>query len=416
MRLLLILPSVPHPGNRLAGAPNARSARVLADLCDHLVAVAPRPWAPRWLQFHPKWRSYGQISAEVSLGPLVVHRPAVLTLPLLGGRSLAERLRTGSVKRLLERTPAPRGFDAVLSFDLLGCGGVAWRLGRYLGVPSAGWAVGSDVRVPPSSPRGRVLAQTIRNLDVVFYQSDELCGIGRKLVGAGDESDAKHKVRSRGIIIPGALPGPEVRASVRAGLGFGGADRVALYVGRIVRDKGLFDLVDAMAGMPNAHRPRLLMVGAVPAYDSTGELQTRIREAGLSERDVRILPACGPEEVWRYYAASDMYVFPSFREGMPNSVLEAMAAGLPVVAFDIPAIRSINGSDPAVDVVPVGAFEQMTARIRVLADDDDARVAAGRRAGILVRSRFDMRNTMRSALEDLQLLSRVSSPKPEENN
>jgi len=47
--------------------------------------------------------------------------------------------------------------------------------------------------------------------------------------------------------------------------------------------------------------------------------------------------------VWEYLSASDIFVFPSFHEGMPNSLLEAAWAGLPAVAFDIPQfVRSMS--------------------------------------------------------------------------
>jgi len=104
-----------------------------------------------------------------------------------------------------------------------------------------------------------------------------------------------------------------------------------LFVGRVVRQKGLDVLLDALAGLGNAPDWSLDVVGDGPARV---ELAARALRLGLTER-VRFLGWRGREEMPGLFRSADAFVFPSRDEGMPNAVLEAMASGLPVAATRI---------------------------------------------------------------------------------
>jgi glycosyltransferase involved in cell wall biosynthesis len=127
---------------------------------------------------------------------------------------------------------------------------------------------------------------------------------------------------------------PERRAwalTERARLGIPDDAVVAGFVGRFVRDKGLDELVQAFrAAAEQEPRLRLLLVGDDDATDSvSADLRRQIAE------DSRILTTGFVEEPADYYALMDLFAFPSHREGFPNAVLEAAAAGLPVLAFRV---------------------------------------------------------------------------------
>jgi len=112
-----------------------------------------------------------------------------------------------------------------------------------------------------------------------------------------------------------------------ADIGLQGTDRVFCFIGRVNRDKGLKELVQAFSKLsPNA---RLLIVGApdesAPIDPATerGLHQPRIHQLGF-QQDIR--PAL---------AASDVLVLPSYREGFPNVILQAGAMRLPVIATNV---------------------------------------------------------------------------------
>ena len=111
-----------------------------------------------------------------------------------------------------------------------------------------------------------------------------------------------------------------------------------VFVGRIVRDKGINELVNAFSRL-NKNYPdtRLLLVG--PAEDDLDPVLPKTRMA--IEKEESIISVGSQKDVRPYYEASDALVFPSYREGFPNVVLEAGAMELPSIVTDINGSREI---------------------------------------------------------------------------
>jgi glycosyltransferase involved in cell wall biosynthesis len=136
--------------------------------------------------------------------------------------------------------------------------------------------------------------------------------------------------------------------SLRSSLGLGPDDPLLLYVGRLASEKNLPALLQAFARLrerwpaPARDRLRLALVGDGPLAAS---LQAR-KQAGV------VLPGeLHGETLSRWYASADVFAFPSCSETFGNVLLEAQASGLPIVAFDAPAIteRVIHGEDGLVE-------------------------------------------------------------------
>ena len=113
-----------------------------------------------------------------------------------------------------------------------------------------------------------------------------------------------------------------------------------IFVGRLVRDKGINELVEAFAQLQNKYANiRLVLVGR---YESN--LDPLKQETLDIIKTLPAIEAVGPQygdDLLAYYAASDCFVFPSYREGFPNTVLEAGAMGLPSIVTDINGSREI---------------------------------------------------------------------------
>lgn len=120
---------------------------------------------------------------------------------------------------------------------------------------------------------------------------------------------------------------PEAREPVRAELGLKPDELVLMYVGRVIEGKGLTDLLPAVATiLPRHPNLRVVIVGNGPIRE---RLERLAQELGMHE----VVVFTGQRsDVAGVLAAGDIFVLPSFIEGLPLSMLEAMSAGKPVVA------------------------------------------------------------------------------------
>ena len=125
-------------------------------------------------------------------------------------------------------------------------------------------------------------------------------------------------------------------AELRRTLGIEPNERVILYLGRLMERKRVVDLVQALPQVlrtiPNA---RLVVVGKRNA--NAERIEQAAREHWVAEK-VTMVDHVPYAQVPAYYAMADVYALPSSYEGFPFTVLEAMAAGTPVVASNIPGI------------------------------------------------------------------------------
>jgi glycosyltransferase involved in cell wall biosynthesis len=157
------------------------------------------------------------------------------------------------------------------------------------------------------------------------------------------------------------------------------------YVGRLWPQKRVRDAIWAIEVIRNI-KPKitLLVVGDGPErldlvdYAEKVTIQDRIRFLG--HRD----------DVPRLMAAMDVLVQPSEFEGMPNSVMEAMNAGLPVVASDIPGNNELVIDNETGFLVPVGDTKALASRVNRLFDEPALRATLGQAGQRRVREMFSV--------------------------
>lgn len=112
-----------------------------------------------------------------------------------------------------------------------------------------------------------------------------------------------------------------------------------LFVGRIVKDKGINELCKAMDKLSGFAPVRLLLIG--PYEDDLDPISQKAKEIIENNPAFEYVGEKYGDELLAYYAAADCYVFPSYREGFPNTVLEAGAMGLPSIVTNINGSREI---------------------------------------------------------------------------
>lgn len=112
-------------------------------------------------------------------------------------------------------------------------------------------------------------------------------------------------------------------------------DMVFVFVGRITKDKGINELFAATKKLLEKHNNIKLMVVGNP--EATNTVDKDLYNWAENSKDIIFVGYT--KEVEKFLGAADVFVLPSYREGLPSSMLQAEAMGLPIIATDIPGIR-----------------------------------------------------------------------------
>jgi glycosyltransferase involved in cell wall biosynthesis len=133
-----------------------------------------------------------------------------------------------------------------------------------------------------------------------------------------------------------------------------------IFVGRISRDKGIFDLIYSWKEITKIVQSlKLVIVGSGP---DSYELKRRIKDLNLGE-NIFFKGPCSDEELFRLMKSSKVFISPSVFEGWGMAIAEAMACGLPVICYDIPAVREAFGACRSVFLVPPKNINKLTSKI-----------------------------------------------------
>jgi glycosyltransferase involved in cell wall biosynthesis len=165
-------------------------------------------------------------------------------------------------------------------------------------------------------------------------------------------------------------------AGLRADLGIAPGRNIILIVGRLSREKDHLSLLRALDRLRSKLNPHLLVVGEGP---ERGLIEEEIRRLGLAEC---VTLAGHQRSAERYYGIANLAVLSSRSEGSPNALLEAMAAGVPVVATNVGGIPEIVTHEESALLVRPGDVDGMAAAMARLLEDPSLAgrfVACGRK-------------------------------------
>ena len=161
-----------------------------------------------------------------------------------------------------------------------------------------------------------------------------------------------------------------------------------LFVGRIVRDKGINELVKAFQHLHSHNlNTRLWLVGAYE--DSLDPISNETRQIIADNDGIEAVGVKRGDELLAYYAAADCFVFPSYREGFPNTVLEAGAMGLPSVVTDINGSREIINNGYNGLIVPPRDEQTLFKAMTEMLENTEKRKEMATNARPLIAQRFE---------------------------
>lgn len=276
---------------------------------------------------------------------------------------------------------------------------------QNLGVPvilrGEGAGPGGDCVWQQTARFGMRIRKRCQSASALIAPSD---AIAHELREAGYAAQRIVRI-DNGVQIP-SPSNPNTRAAARAALGEANHDLrlephapLAVYTGRLHPDKGLLDLVNAWR--PIAERwpaARLWLVGEGPQRE---ELFRRISDIDLKYR------ICLPgafDDTEDVLQAADLFLLPSYSEGMSLSLLEAMAAGIPAIASDISGNRALITHEQSGLLVPPRDVPGLTTAMIRLLEQPALRNSLGSQARQLVQQNYSLEKMGREHLELIQRL------------
>jgi glycosyltransferase involved in cell wall biosynthesis len=330
MRVLVVTRQFPNALDPHFAPFNRQQFAALGKRCE-VEVLGSIPWFPG-ARMLSRWSDAGRLSAvpraEHIDGLSVVH-PRYFYVPRVGYVARGALYAASLAPEVLRR----RGcHDVVLGSWAYPDGVGAVALARMLGVPAVIKVHGSDINVAARR------AGVARNLRWALPRARRVVAVSRPLA----EAVAALGVRpSRIDVVPNGVDGelfrPRDRSTARAELGEpGDRRRWLLFVGRLEAPKGVLELLEAFTALAARRTDvRLAVVGSGSAHGSFVEAARTLGD--------RLLVA-GPRplaEVPRWMAACDALVLPSWAEGTPNVILEALACGRRVVATSVGGIPDL---------------------------------------------------------------------------
>ena len=341
MKVLFVSNLFPNPHEPTRGIFNFHQVRHLAKLAEVRVVV---PISRSFIR--GRYVTTKPVPPETELDGLKVSHPVAWYLPSIG-TPLNAWLYALSLAPVIKRIHHEFPFDVILAnWAYPDACGMA-RIARHWQVPLVASISGSDVNVQMTLPtHRRQILHMLTQASATITRSQALKDV---LVAHGAGAD-KIKVLYNGVDATRFQPMP--RHEARKALKISDDEQVIAYIGRLSPEKGVADLLEAMALLrvdrdlrarsdaarrSASTRVLLLVVGHGRQRDKLVSLA-----ASLGLQDRIIWAGMRPNhELAPFYSAADVACVPSHMEGVPNTALEALACGIPVVGTRVGGIPEV---------------------------------------------------------------------------
>jgi teichuronic acid biosynthesis glycosyltransferase TuaC len=400
MRVLFVAENYPNNVQPESGRDIHQQALALKRQNIDVQVVAPIPWMPFKGSFRG-WPDYNEVYAMDTLDGVQIYHPRYLTPPRFMRVDYWKVALPIQYKPLFTRIRRTFRFDLVHGQNLFPEGHVAIQMGQNLGVPALVSSRGSDAAYWPHQ-----LRRYRRAVQDVIQLADQMVTVSyaqRKLVEALAPPMVECQVVYNGVDPVRFVADTGARDAVRLQLGLHPNHTLLIFVGALVINKGIRELLEAFQALAVHHSHiHLALIGK-----SNENWQAAVNSE--LHQKVHFVGAVSGTEVVNWLNAGDVFVFPSYREGLPNAVLEAGAVGLPIVATHVGGIPEVIRDQVNGLLVPPQDVSALTMAIDRLIRDSNLRTQFRHRV------RNDVLNTFSWSVHGTrlkhiyeQLLSRTS--------
>lgn len=365
MRILAISHLFPHPADPQLGIFAARQFAAFQKLGSETIVLFPTIKIPVFLQyFKKKWGKYDEKHRPLTdYGLNVIQVPCVRLSKGIGFCRWDGLILYLAIKRQILRLHEEKPFDIIYGRGLFPGADTAGCLSKLLKIPAVGVAIGGDVNQAPNhnSTMRRHFLKVIQRLDGILANGQ---GLADKIKAvSGRDCQTAHGVVDLDVFCP-----VQNKIQLRNKLGIPRDALAMLYVGNLIKQKGLYELLEAFEKTHKKYPHTVLNIcGKGVEYEGLRKL---ILQRSLSDA-VRLAGQIVPTKIHQWMQASDIFVFPSYMEGMPNAVMEAMACGLPVISTTVGGLPDAIGNCEGAILVEPNNVEQLASAIQKVCDNTE---------------------------------------------
>jgi glycosyltransferase involved in cell wall biosynthesis len=325
MRILTITNCYPRPGHATNAMFSFLQLRALTKLHD-VRTIVPVAWTDRWKDRKPA-------PAQSDSNGMRIYYPTYWFTPKI----LQDHYGTfflRSIRRTVKMVLKDFSPDAILAVWAHPDGWAAVRIARELGVPAFIKVIGSDVLVLGRHKKRRArIAEALQEGDGVFAVSHDLA---KHVIEMGVDA-AKVHVVPEGTDTTVFQPGDQSEARRR--LGIANQGRILLFAGNLLFSKGAGMVIEACALL----RDQAVDFTCYLLGGGKDEIKLRQQVVTLNLNDRVLFAGRLPQDrLPDWYRASDVVTLPSYSEGIPNVLREAMCCGKPFVATRVGGIPEIS--------------------------------------------------------------------------
>ena len=344
MKVLVISHMYPSIFNEVTGIFVHEQVKALVAKGIEVQVISPVPWVPFPINYlSAKWKSYSIIPDRTVYEGINIWYPHYLTFPRSWFfASLGQRMYLG-IRELVTKIYRDFQFDLIHAHALIPDGFAGILVRKKIGIPLIVTIHGSDLLIYPYrnklifSHSLKVLKKASRFI-TVSYQLKNKC------YNEFNVSEEKIKVIPNGYDHKTFNFKPKKKANDQL---------VILFVGNIIKAKGIFDLLNAIVIIRklNQNMYKRIFWVIVGQGDDMVEFKKCSRDFNI-DNAIKIIGQVPHKKISEYMKNADFIILPSWTEGLPTVLVEAMACGLPVIASKVGGIPEIINKDIGVLVEP----------------------------------------------------------------
>jgi len=356
------------------------------------IVCNPLPFTPKLLGYWKKSSVFDDplyclIDSIKVFRPRYLHIPSLWFYPYVGYFCLL------AIKKFVADLKKKHDFNLIHSHVISPTGFCGVRLGKYLDVPTIVNIRGSDIHTLPFT--SHMSLKMTRN---VLSRADAVVSVNEDLMLKGlNLAMMKHyQVIYNGVDKHLFAPEESWRKKLREIYRLGNKSKIILFVGRIEQKKGAFDLIEAFRRVLEYYNDAFLFMIGEPK--EAGLLEKHMTTHCLKERII-LLGNKSHKEVAEFMKGSDLFVLPSYAEGIPNVLLEAMSCETPVIASNVGGIPEVITDKANGFLVEPGNVNNLTELILMVLGDEDIRRKVGHQGRSLICNRWTWEENAKKTME-----------------